>query len=115
MTSFHPVRNLYSRVSQEKQRRRQFLTGFQTRVYEVVRSIPKGNVMTYKEVARQAGHFKAWRAVGNILNKNRNSKIPCHRVIRGDGKVGGFNRGTRNKIVLLRKEGLKIKKTRIIL
>ena len=59
----------------------------------VVALIPKGKVLTYKEVAKKAGNEKASRAVGTILNKNYNPAIPCHRVIRSDGKMGGYNRG----------------------
>jgi O-6-methylguanine DNA methyltransferase len=62
--------------------------------------------MSYKEVAKAAGSPYAWRAVGNILNKNKNSKIPCYRVIRSDGKIGGYNQGAKRKITLLRKEGV---------
>ena len=61
--------------------------------------------MTYKEVAELAGRPKAWRAVGNILNKNKDPKIPCHRVIRSDGKIGGYNRGSKKKLKRLREEG----------
>ncbi len=82
---------------------------FQKKVYEAVRKIPKGKVMTYKKVASLAGHFKAWRAVGNILNKNRDPKIPCHRVIRSNGRAGGYNRGIKKKISLLKKESVVIK------
>ncbi len=78
---------------------------FREKVYGVVKKIPKGEVLTYKEVARLAGRPLAFRAVGNILNKNRDKKIPCHRVIRSDGKVGGFNLGPKKKIMLLKKEG----------
>ncbi len=60
--------------------------------------------MTYKEVAQKAGQPKAYRAVGNILNKNYDSTIPCHRVIRSDGATGGYNRGTKQKIKLLKME-----------
>jgi O-6-methylguanine DNA methyltransferase len=49
------------------------------------------------EVARLAGNKNASRVVGNILNKNHNPKIPCHRVIRSDGKLGGYNRGAKKK------------------
>ena len=62
--------------------------------------------MTYKEVAKRAGNEKASRAVGNILHKNHNPKIPCHRVVRSDGKVGGYNRGSEEKVKILRKEGV---------
>ena len=77
---------------------------FQKQVYEAVKKIPKGKTKTYKEIAQAAGKPKAWRAVGNILNKNFNPKIPCHRVIRSDGKIGGYNRGVNKKIGLLKKE-----------
>ena len=60
--------------------------------------------MTYAEVARAAGYPGAARAVGNALNKNHDPSVPCHRVIRSDGNVGGYNRGTEQKIKLLRKE-----------
>ena len=78
---------------------------FNERVYKVVKSIPKGKVLTYKEVAKRAGNENASRAVGNILNKNYNPEIPCHRVVRSNGRVGGYNRGAKKKIAILKKEG----------
>jgi methylated-DNA-[protein]-cysteine S-methyltransferase len=86
---------------------------FSNGVYQVVRKIPRGKIISYKEVAKRAGHSRAWRGVGNILNKNRDSKIPCHRVIKSDGEIGGYNLGTKRKIYLLRKEGIKINGNRI--
>ncbi len=77
---------------------------FQKQVYKAVKKIPKGETKTYKEIAVAAGKPRAWRAVGNILNKNFNPKIPCHRVIRSDGKLGGYNRGVLTKKLLLGKE-----------
>ncbi len=77
---------------------------FRDSVYKVVSGIPEGKVLTYKEVAEKAGSPKAYRAVGNILNKNYNPSVPCHRVIRSDGKIGGYNRGEENKVAILRKE-----------
>lgn len=77
---------------------------FKQKVLNVVKSIPQGKTMTYKEVARLAKNPKAYRAVGNILAKNFNPKIPCHRVIKSDGSLGNYNRGIENKIKLLRKE-----------
>ncbi|MEK7506995.1 MAG: MGMT family protein [Patescibacteria group bacterium] len=77
---------------------------FEEKVLSVVTGIPKGLVLTYREVARRAGRPRAYRAVGNILNKNYDSKIPCHRVIRSDGQLGGYNRGVKQKVRLLRKE-----------
>jgi O-6-methylguanine DNA methyltransferase len=79
---------------------------FKEKVYEVVKKIPKGKVLTYKEVAKKAGSPNASRAVGNILSKNYDPKIPCHRVIRSDGGMGGYNRGLNNKIKILRQEGV---------
>ena len=82
---------------------------FKEKVLEVVRRIPKGRIMSYKEVAVVAGSPRAYRAVGNIMNKNRNPKVPCHRVIRSDGKAGGYALGSRKKTSLLKKEGASIK------
>jgi len=78
---------------------------FTQKVYDVVRKIPQGKTLTYKEVAQLAGRPTAFRAVGNILNKNYNPEIPCHRVVRSDGKPGGYNRGSEQKIKRLRDEG----------
>ena len=80
------------------------MKSFKEKVLEVVKNIPKGKTMTYSEVAKKAGSPKAYRAVGNILNKNYNPLIPCHRVIRSDGSIGGYNRGSKKKEELLRKE-----------
>jgi O-6-methylguanine DNA methyltransferase len=86
---------------------------FSEKVMAIVYKIPSGKTLSYKEVAKLAGSPCAYRAVGNILNKNYNPKIPCHRVIRSDGKIGGYNRGTENKIRKLRKEKVKIINTSI--
>lgn len=77
---------------------------FKEKVLEIVKKIPKGKTLTYKEVARRAGSLKASRAVGNILHTNHDPKIPCHRVIRSDGKTGGYNRGAKLKIKKLKEE-----------
>lgn len=78
---------------------------FTDKIFAVVRQIPKGQTLTYKQVAERAGSPRAYRAVGSILKTNYNSDIPCHRVIGADGKMHGYNRGIHNKIRLLRKEG----------
>lgn len=78
---------------------------FSKRVLQVVSLIVKGEVLTYKEVAIRAGSPKSARAVGNVLNKNYDTSIPCHRVIRSDGEIGGYNRGEKKKRALLKKEG----------
>lgn len=61
--------------------------------------------MTYGDVARRAGNPRAARAVGAILSTNYRPDIPCHRVVRGDGTLGGYNRGLANKRRILQKEG----------
>jgi len=80
---------------------------YSEKVLKIVAKIPKGKVLTYKKVAELAGRPRAYRAVGNILHKNHNPKIPCHRVIRSDGKIGGYNRNIKIKKFLLKKEGIK--------
>jgi len=86
------------------------MTSFQKKVYQAVKKIPPGEVMTYKELAKKVGRPKAWRAVGNILAKNQNPQIPCRRIIKSDGEVGGYNRGVKRKTYLLKKEGIKFNK-----
>ncbi|MES2216287.1 MAG: MGMT family protein [Patescibacteria group bacterium] len=78
---------------------------FTEQVFSIVRKIPKGKVMTYQEVAYKIGRPGAARAVGTALSKNYDPQIPCHRVIRTDGGMGGYNRGLKNKIKILKKEG----------
>ncbi len=78
---------------------------FKQKVFDVVKKIPKGKTLTYKEVAKKAGSPNAYRAVGNILRTNFDPKIPCHRVVGSDGKMHGYNRGgTEAKLKILKKE-----------
>lgn len=81
------------------------MTSFKEKVFAVVRNIPKGKVLTYGQVARMAGSPRASRAVGSVLATNYDPAIPCHRVIRADGGMGGYNRGIANKVKILKKEG----------
>lgn len=82
---------------------------FTEAVYDVVAKIPEGAFMTYKEVAIKIGKPNASRAVGTVLSKNFNPEIPCHRVIRSDGKMGGYNRGgITKKLAILTAEGAKL-------
>ena len=83
---------------------------FTEKVMGVVRTIKSGQTLTYKQVAMRAGNPRAYRAVGNILNKNYDPKIPCHRVVRSDGKTGGYNRGARQKLAKLKAEGAHLPK-----
>lgn len=79
---------------------------FSKKVYVIVAHISRGKVLTYKQVATKAGSPGAARAVGSLMKRNYNPKIPCHRVIRSDGKPCGYNRGgPERKMELLREEG----------
>ena len=80
-------------------------TPFEQRVYTVVRRIPKGHVRSYQWVAKQLGNPHFARAVGQALKRNRRPEIiPCHRVIRSDGSLGGYAWGQEKKKRLLHQE-----------
>ncbi|MDP3953524.1 MAG: MGMT family protein [bacterium] len=81
------------------------MRGFKEKVLMIVSEIPKGKTLSYKQVAGLAGNPGAYRAVGNIMNKNRDANVPCHRVIKSDGRVGGYAFGEFKKEAILRKEG----------
>jgi methylated-DNA-[protein]-cysteine S-methyltransferase len=90
------------------------MSEFQDRVLKRVAMIPKGKVTTYKELARAMGNPQAYRAVANALARNPFPiKIPCHRVVRSNGEVGGYRLGVRRKINLLVQEGIKIENGKI--
>ena len=83
-------------------------TPFQIKVWKYLKKIPKGKLKTYSEVAKAIGKPKATRAVANAIGKNPYPiKIPCHRVVRLDGSLGGYSGkgGTKTKRNLLKKEG----------
>lgn len=81
---------------------------FNERCYQLLRKVPKGKVTTYKALA-EALNTKAYRAVGNAMNKNPYApEVPCHRVINASGKLGGFASGLKNKVNLLKEEGIEI-------
>ena len=93
------------------------MTEFEKRVYEIVKTIPKGSVLTYGEVAIRLGNKNLARAVGNALNKNPNpAEIPCHRIVNKNYmisenfKFGGA--GAQQK--LLEQEGLKIINKKVV-
>ncbi|MBS3086367.1 MGMT family protein [Candidatus Pacearchaeota archaeon] len=89
------------------------MKSFNERCYSVLKKVPKGKVTTYKEISK-ALNSKAYRAVGNAMNKNPYApRVPCHRVVKSDGFVGGFASGPRNKIKMLKNEGVEVKNNKI--
>jgi len=88
---------------------------FSKKVLDMTCKIPKGKVTTYSEVAKALGSPKASRAVGNALNRNLHPiTIPCHRVIKSTGEIGGYSGGQDIKIALLEKEGILVKDKKVI-
>ena len=88
---------------------------FNSKVFRLVKRIPKGKVTTYKEIAKKLG-TKAYRQVGQALSKNPNApKVPCHRVVCSDGSLAGYKGklNSKKKISLLKKEGIKIENGKI--
>ncbi len=83
------------------------MTEFRKKVLEVVKNIPSGQTLSYKEVAEKAGSPCAYRAVGTIMRKNHNPRIPCHRVIKSSGFPGGYNGGEKEKELKLISENAK--------
>ena len=84
-------------------------TKFQLKVWNYLKKIPRGKVKTYSEVAKAIGKPLAVRAVANAIGKNPLApQIPCHRVIRSDGTLGGYSGkgGIKTKRLLLKKEGI---------
>ncbi len=88
---------------------------FFARVWKILSKIPKGKVTTYSEIARQLKKPGASRAVGNACNANPFApRVPCHRVVASNGKIGGYAHGLKKKIVLLEKEGIRVKNGKIV-
>ncbi len=97
------------------------ITKFQDKVYELCKKVPKGKVTTYKILAEKLG-TKAYRAIGNAMNKNPygmlscagKGMVPCHRVVASNGNLHGFAHGIKKKAELLKKEGIMVKDFKII-
>ncbi|HHZ19268.1 MAG TPA: methylated-DNA--[protein]-cysteine S-methyltransferase [Firmicutes bacterium] len=88
-------------------------SAFQDRVYKVLQSIPYGSTRSYQEVAQALGHPEACRAVANACARNNISLlIPCHRVVRKDGSLGGYQWGLERKQALLALEQAGLRKER---
>lgn len=87
---------------------------FSQKCCELLKQVPKGKVTTYKEIAK-ALNTKAYRAVGNAMNKNPNPVVvPCHRVVRADGNLGGYAYGAIKKVDLLKEEGIEVVDGKIV-
>ena len=90
------------------------MNSFDSKCLKVLTRIPRGMVSTYGDVARALG-TKAYRAVGNAMARNSNPvSLPCHRVIKSDGTIGGYALGSQKKIDLLISEGLTIKDGKVV-
>jgi len=88
---------------------------FAQAVYSALKKVPQGRVTSYSALTNASGRPGAARAIGNALNKNPFApQVPCHRVVKSNGEVGGFAHGTKKKIKLLKSEGIKIKNNKII-
>lgn len=86
---------------------------FDQKCYQLLKRIPRGKVTTYREIARKL-HSRGYRAVGNAMNRNPDAPaVPCHRVVRSNGEIGGYAHGAKAKIRLLSKEGVKVEGGRV--
>ncbi|MFA5999818.1 MAG: MGMT family protein [Candidatus Paceibacterota bacterium] len=84
-------------------------TEFQKKVWKALTQIPRGKTITYKDLAKKVGKPKAVRAVANAVGANPCAPmVPCHRVVRSDGTLGGYSGkgGIKTKVKLLKKEGV---------
>ena len=87
---------------------------FNNQVWSALKLIPRGRVTTYKEIAKFIGRPGAARAAGNACKRNPDApRVPCHRVVRSDGRLGGYALGMRKKIKLLEGDGLVVKKGKV--
>ncbi len=87
---------------------------FSEKCYSLLKKVPKGKVTTYKALAEAMG-TRAYRAVGTAMHNNPYApQVPCHRVVKANGEVGGFFSGTKKKTEMLQKEGIPIKNNKII-
>lgn len=89
------------------------MKSFNERCYDILRKVPEGKVTTYKALA-EALNTKAYRAVGNAMNKNPYApEVPCHRVVGSNGRLTGFAQGLPKKAKMLISEGVKIENDRV--
>jgi methylated-DNA-[protein]-cysteine S-methyltransferase len=85
------------------------------KIYKKLLELPEGKITTYGELAKAVGFPNGQRAVGKFMNKNPYPVIiPCHRVVKADGKVGGYAFGEEIKTNMLKKEGIRVKDGKIL-
>lgn len=90
-------------------------SNFSKKVFTIITKISKGNVATYASVAKKAGKPKAYRAVGNILRANPHPiQVPCHRIVKSTGEIGGYIFGKEKKREILKKEGVRFDKEYLV-
>jgi methylated-DNA-[protein]-cysteine S-methyltransferase len=98
---------------------RQTIPVFHERIYALLRTVPRGKVTTYMDLAHALG-TRAYRAVGQAMRHNPFApQVPCHRVVASDGRIGGFGGVTRGepvarKIALLKREGVAVQNGRVV-
>lgn len=92
------------------------MTEFQRRCYKVLKTqVPRGSVISYSGLAKLVGSPKAYRAVGSAMNKNPFApEVPCHRVVKSNGEIGGFAGDVAIKIKRLKKEGIETLNGKIV-
>lgn len=92
------------------------MTPFQNLCYQTLkRKVPAGKVITYAGLAKLINHPKAYRAVGSAMNKNPFApKVPCHRVVKSNGELGGFTQGSSMKIQRLKAEGVFVENGKVV-
>lgn len=91
------------------------LMTYAEKILALTAQIPRGKITTYKELSIRAGSPRSYRACGNALNKNPHPiTVPCHRVVKTNGELGGYALGASKKARLLRSEGINIKNNKIV-
>lgn len=90
------------------------MSSFNERCYQLLIQVPKGRVTTYQAIAHAMG-CKGYRAVGHAMNQNPNApQVPCHRVVKSNGCLGGYAFGEQAKIDLLKSEGVEVEQGRVV-
>ena len=91
------------------------MTLFQSECYEALKKVPSGKVISYAGLAEMIGRPNAQRAVGSAMNKNPYApKVPCHRVVKSNGEIGGFADDINVKIKRLHKEGVEVLNNKVV-